>query len=239
MTVAVILAAGVGSRLRPLTLDRPKCLVPLDGETILGRMVRLLTAAGVRELVVSTGYAAPMVAAALQGAAMRVTLVHNPDYEVTQNAVSLRRALDVAPPGPVIKFDGDLVFSAALLARGLDGDGSVVLVDDRAPPRDEAMKVACEAERALRFGKGLDPAMCRGESIGVERFSAEDRETITAVLREAHDAGETNCYYEDLYDRAIARGVSLRVVSVADLPWTEVDDHDDLARARSLVRAGL
>lgn len=239
MTAAVILAAGVGSRLRPITLDRPKCLVPLGDETILARMVRLLADAGVGDLVVSTGYAAAMVEAALRGAPMRVRLVHNPDYETTQNAVSLRRALDVAPPGPVIKLDGDLVFPAALLSRALSDGDSCVLVDDRAPPRDEAMKVMCEGAFAARFGKGLDPARCRGESIGVERFTAADRAALEGVLRAAHDAGETDRYYEDLYDRAIARGASLRCVSVADLPWTEVDDHDDLARARAMIAAGL
>lgn len=239
MTVAVVLAAGVGSRLRPITLDRPKCLVPLGDETILGRMVRLLAGAGVEDLVVSTGYAAEMVHAALRDAPMRVRFVHNPDYETTQNAVSLRRALDVAPPGAVIKFDGDLVFPSALLARALAGEGSRVLVDDRAPPRAEAMKVMCEGDYALRFGKGLDPARCRGESIGVECFAAGDRAVLEGVLRAAHDGGETDRYYEDLYDRAIDRGVSLRCVSVADLPWTEIDDHDDLARARAMISAGL
>lgn len=239
MTVAVILAAGVGSRLRPITLDRPKCLVPLGDETILGRMVRLLAAAGVEDLVVSTGYAAEMVSNALRDVPMRVRLVHNPDYATTQNAVSLRRALDAAPPGDVIKFDGDLVFPAALLDRALAGEGSRVMVDDRAAPRDEAMKVMCEGDLAVRFGKGLDAARCRGESIGVERFTAVDRAIVAEVLRAADEAGERDRYYEDLYDRAIARGVSLRCASVADLPWTEVDDHEDLARARALIAAGL
>lgn len=239
MTLAVILAAGVGSRLHPLTLDRPKCLVDLGGESILHRMVRLLGAAGVGELVVATGFAAAMVREALRDAPMRVTFAHCADFATTQNSVSLARALAAAPPGPVLKFDGDLVFGAELLARALAGEGSTVLVDDRASPRDEAMKVICDGDRAQRFGKTLDPQAARGESIGVERFTPGDRAVLERVLREAHDRGETDCYYEDLYDRAIARGVSLRAVSVRELPWTEVDDFDDLARARALISAGL
>ncbi|MEZ4392602.1 MAG: phosphocholine cytidylyltransferase family protein [Polyangiales bacterium] len=239
MTVGVILAAGLGSRLRPLTDDRPKCLMSLGDETILGRAVRQLAALGVRQLVVATGYEAARVREALRDAPMAVSFAHCADYASTQNSVSLLRALEAAPPGDFIKLDGDLVLPSALLAMALEGERSTVLLDDRAPPREEAMKALCEGDRALRFGKGLDPARCRGESLGVERFVAADRDGVLAALREAEAAGETGLYYEEVYDRAIAGGVALYARSIGDARWTEVDDHDDLGRARALVAGGL
>jgi choline kinase len=239
MTVGILLAAGLGSRLRPLTNDRPKCLMDLGGETLLARLVRQLVAGGVEHLVVATGYEDARVVESLAHPPVPVTFAPCPDYATTQNSVSLLRALDHCPPGAVVKLDGDLVLPDAVLALALTAAGSCVLVDDREPPREEAMKVRCEGDRAVAFGKGLDPGVCRGESIGVERFAAEDRAVLHAVLRETVARGVTDRYYEDLYDDVIRRGVTLRARSLQGAAWTEVDDHADLARARALVREGL
>src|SRR6476646_9805346 len=91
---AVILCAGGGTRLRPLTDDRPKALIDVGGETILGRAVRLLLAAGVRRLVVATGYRAEAVRASLARCEAEVIFCHNVDFERTQNSVSLYRCGD-------------------------------------------------------------------------------------------------------------------------------------------------
>ncbi|MFO0625764.1 MAG: phosphocholine cytidylyltransferase family protein [Polyangiales bacterium] len=239
MTVGILLAAGLGSRLRPLTDDRPKCLMDLGGETLLARLVRQLVAGGVTHLVVATGYEAARVEEALARAPVPVTFAPCPDYATTQNSVSLLRALDRCPPGAVVKLDGDLVVPDAVITLALSAAGSCVLVDDRAPPREEAMKVRCDGDRAVAFGKGLDPARCRGESIGIERFTPADRAVLHDVLRETVARGVTDRYYEDLYDDAIRRGVTLHARSLQGAAWTEVDDHTDLARARALVREGL
>src|SRR3954452_18975619 len=90
-TAAVVLVAGIGSRLRPITDDRPKALVDLGGETILGRAVRLLTEYGVRKVVLATGYREDAVQAAMtvQGAPLTVEYCKNPEFDRTQNSVSL------------------------------------------------------------------------------------------------------------------------------------------------------
>src|ERR1700710_1153722 len=89
-TVAVILVAGIGSRLRPITDDRPKALVDIGGETILGRAVRLLASYGVRRVVLATGYREDAVRAAMRGAPVaEVEYCKNPEFDRTQNSVSL------------------------------------------------------------------------------------------------------------------------------------------------------
>src|SRR5688572_11526291 len=87
--LAVILVAGVGSRLRPLTDDRPKALVDIGGETILGRTVRLLSEHGVTRIVLATGYREDAVKASLANAPVEVTYCSNAKYDSTQNSVSL------------------------------------------------------------------------------------------------------------------------------------------------------
>jgi choline kinase len=231
--VGIVLAAGVGSRLRPLTNDRPKCLVSLGRETILARAVRVLGECGVGRLVVATGYRARAVRSALRNSPMPVTFVDNPDYENTQNLVSLSRALQTVTPGErLVKLDGDVVFAqdllAGLLARAAPG---LVAVDCSAPPDAEAMKVASAQGRVRRFGKTLAPRDAAGESIGIEAFAPEAVRALTQASARLVAAGRTDAYYEDMYNEVLDQ-VEMLAVEVAPQGWIEVDDPSDLARAR-------
>ncbi|MBI5514751.1 MAG: phosphocholine cytidylyltransferase family protein [Deltaproteobacteria bacterium] len=239
MTVAVLLVAGVGSRLRPLTDRCPKCLLSLGRETLLGRALRVLEAAGVTHFVLSAGYLEGKVREAARGLLTPVTVVSNPDHARVQNVVSLARALRAAPPGELIKLDGDLVFSEGLARRILQGKGEArCLVDRQSPLGAEEMKVQAAPDgRIARFGKGLDPGACLGESIGFERFGAGPRGALTEALEHALERGQTALYYEEVYNDLVARGLSLEPVFTDGEPWTEVDTPEDLEGARRLVES--
>src|SRR5690242_20625303 len=150
---AVILAAGVGSRLRPLTDDRPKALVEVSGATILGRAVQALVAHGIERLVVATGYREDAIVAALAGVGLDVVYRRNPDYETTQNSVSLARCRDVLAGAAFFKLDGDLLFDSAILKRLDASAGMLAVAVDRSVELDtEAMKVQIATdERIVAF----------------------------------------------------------------------------------------
>ena len=242
-TAAVILVAGIGSRLRPITDDRPKALVDLGGETILGRTVRLLASYGVRKVVLATGYREDAVRAAMQGAPVAVEYCRNPEFDRTQNSVSLALCRDALGSDAFFKLDGDVVFQRQVLER-LDASSAelAVAVDAGRTLDAEAMKVTVSAPGALQisaFGKGIELARSAGESIGIERISGRFSPILFSALDAAIDGGETGLYYEDVYSRLIgSQGLDAQAVPVADLPWTEVDDFSDLERARELVRSG-
>src|SRR3954469_19047778 len=143
-TTAVILVAGIGSRLRPITDDRPKALVDLGGETILGRTVRLLASYGVRKIVLATGYREDAVRIAMQGAppVMVVEYCRNPEFDRTQNSVSLALCRDALGTDAFFKLDGDVVFQRQVLER-LDASPAElsVAVDAGRMLDAEAMKV--------------------------------------------------------------------------------------------------
>jgi choline kinase len=230
---AVILCAGGGTRLRPLTDDRPKALVDVGGETILGRAVRLLVAAGVRHLVIATGYRERAVREALARCAAEVTFCHNADYERTQNSVSLHRCAESLRGRGFFKLDGDLLFEAAVLGRLEASPGALaVAVDKSVLLGEEEMKVETEGDRVLRFGKKLDPARCSGESIGIERVDGASSRLLFDALAKAERDGRTDLYYEDVYGELVTGGLDARFVDVSDLPWFEIDTPDDLALAR-------
>jgi choline kinase len=242
-TTAVILVAGIGSRLRPMTDDRPKALVDLGGETILGRTVRLLASYGVRKVVLATGYREDAVRAAMQNAPLVASYCRNPEFDRTQNSVSLALCRDALGTDAFFKLDGDVVFQRQVLER-LDASPAelAVAVDAGRMLDAEAMKVSLAGPGALQisaFGKGIELAQSAGESIGIERISSSFSPSLFAALNAAIQAGETGLYYEDVYSRLIAAGaLRAEAVAVADLPWTEVDDFADLERARELVRTG-
>ena len=242
-TSAVILVAGIGSRLRPITDDRPKALVDLGGETILGRTVRLLASYGVRKVVLATGYREDAVRAAMQGTPLIVEYCRNPEFDRTQNSVSLALCRSALGSDAFFKLDGDVVFQRQVLER-LDASASelAVAVDSGRMVDAEAMKVTLSSVapgRIEAFGKGIALARSAGESIGIERIASSVSSTLFDALAQVIAAGETGLYYEDVYSQLIAAGaLNAEAVAVSDLPWTEVDDYTDLERARQLVASG-
>lgn len=236
MTVGVLLVAGVGSRLRPLTDDRPKALMDVGGETILHRAVRLLREAGIARFVVATGYREDAVRAALDPLGIDVTYCPNPRFDATQNSVSLALCEDAIGDHDFVKLDGDVVFQRPVIERLLASHADLaVAVDRKATLADEEMKVLVEDERITAFGKHLDPRAAAGESIGIERVARAMKGSLFAAMRAAIDQGRTGEYYEKYYDDLVRGGLRAELVDVTDLAWTEVDTLDDLVRARSLV----
>lgn len=239
--VAVILVAGLGSRLAPLTDDRPKALVDLGGESILQRAVRLLRHHGVARVVLATGYRQDAIERTAAGLGVEFDIVPNPDYATTQNSVSLALCADAVRGQAFFKLDGDVVFDPQVLERLDAADAPLaVAVDGRRELDEEAMKVLATGDHITAFGKALPVKGSAGESIGIERFTAGAGVVLFDRLGQAVAAGRTDAYYEDFYGELIEEGrLNAQAIEVGDLPWTEVDDPHDLARARSLVKQGL
>jgi len=235
---AVILAAGVGSRLRPLTDDKPKALVPVAGKSILARALEALRSVGVERLVIASGYREDAVRRALEGAPFDVCFRANPDYAVTQNSVSLAKCRDALEGEAFFRLDGDVVFDAEILLR-LDSDRAplAAAVDSHRALDVEAMKVSVDPRSGLvsSFGKGIALDEAAGESIGIERVDRDAATILFDGLDEAAARGETHLYYEDVYARLIAGGrLHVSAVQVGDLRWCEIDAPQDLAAAERL-----
>jgi choline kinase len=239
-TVAVLLCAGSGTRLRPLTCDRPKALVDVGGETMLARAMRQLAFAGITDFIVATGYRAESVREALRGFAGNVTFCHNPIFDRTQNSVSLHLCASAVRGRAFFKLDGDLLFHADVIERLRTPNAALVAAVERsANLGEEEMKVQALGSRILAFGKQLDPRSCSGESIGIEHVGPGAVEPLFALLAKASNDGETGLYYEDVYGRLIGAGLDAAMADVTDLPWIEIDTPTDLERARALVRTGI
>lgn len=233
---AVILAAGVGSRLDSVTGGEPKVLTRVAGEPLIVRAIRLLARAGVTEAIVVIGYERERVRAALAGSPIPVQFVVNPLYAETQTFFSLMLARPLVQDQPFLKLNGDVIFDQEVLDRLIASPASCAYaVDEHALLDDEAMKVELGDDgRVARVGKGLDARTSFGESIGIEKLSPPFSAALFEHMEAAASAGERALYYEDAFQRAMDEGVRFEPVSVGGLRWTEIDDAEDYARAMRL-----
>lgn len=234
---ALILAAGLGSRLRPLTDDTPKCLLDVGGQTILARQLERVAAAGIRRAVVVTGYLGAQVEAHLRRSPpqLEVVTAANPDYATTGNCMSVLAGRAGVSTRGVVICDGDVVLTGDALSRLVaDPAPSALLIDRETNLGGEEMKALLDAAgNVRRLAKPLDPAACAGESIGVQKVSGPALPIFWATLEAMQSAGDTQGYYEDAFQRMINAGVSFRTVAIGHHEWTEIDDVADLEDARA------
>ncbi|MBK7923467.1 MAG: phosphocholine cytidylyltransferase family protein [Gemmatimonadetes bacterium] len=234
---AIILAAGLGSRLRPLTDETPKPLLDVGGRTILARQLERIAAAGIPRAVVVTGYRAEQVEEHLrhQPPPLEVRLTPNPLYATTGNCMSVLAARERCAGRGIVICDGDVVLSGDALARLVaDPAPAALLLDTETALGDEEMKALLDAQGSVRrLAKALDPAQCAGESIGIQKVGGLALPIFWATLEAMRDAGDTQGYYEDAFQRMMHAGVSFRTVPIGHHEWTEIDDLADLEDARA------
>ena len=237
---AIIVGAGQGSRLLPLTERIPKCLIDLCGRTMLGWQLRALAETGIREAVVITGFHPELVELELERNAppqMRVRTVYNPFYKLADNLASCWMAR-AELCGPCLILNGDTLFEPEIARRLLGAaSASITVTIDRKPGYDaDDMKVITDGDRLLGIGKTLPAGDVNGESIGFLRFDASGAAQFVAELEHTMRTPEgTRLWYLSAIHRLAGAGVHVRVASIAGLQWAELDYPDDLVRARALA----
>jgi choline kinase len=231
----VILAAGVGSRLRPLTDRVPKSLLHVGSCTILEWQLDALAKAGYNRSTVHVvaGHGHEHFSPAVLGSAKLLVFR---EYQSVNNVGTLAFALSEVPP-PVVLVNADTLFSAEHLVRlrAAPGD-SALLYDPTRPPRPEAMKIRIADSRLAGIAKSLAPESAHGEYIGLARLGTAAHEPVRAAC-DRLVAERPESWYEDALAE-ICTTIRFTCLSIGELPWIEIDDHDDLARAVWLVKEG-
>lgn len=242
---AVLLIAGVGSRLRPLTDELPKCLLEVGEVPLLIRLLRQLHSHGIEHAVLATGYLEPKIRACVAGytGIPDITIRHNPHFAETNNAESLRMAMPPLQGRPFILCDGDILVKKSgwlgeLLAHEQD---NVLAMISPEKMGEEEMKIALEpgdqpvGERAVvGLSKGLDPAESAGESLGVQTIGASFHKPLLERLEQMSPEEKANSYYEDIFAELMGDEHVFYAHQVPVDCWTEIDTVEDLEYARSL-----
>ena len=234
----VILAAGQGQRLRPLTEERPKCLLEVAGKTLLDWHLDAASRVGVQDIAVVGGYRAEQLA----GRPCR--LYHNPAYATTNMVETLWCA---APElhGEVIVAYGDILYEATVLQAVLEAQGPTAVIVDVGwrsywerrfdDPLQDAESLRFEGERIVNIGQKVSVVEeIEGQYIGLMKFDATGLRVFEDVYRAA--ACRT-MYMTDVLQAMVEAGHAVRGVPVTR-QWLELDSLADFELAQRCVRAG-
>ncbi len=237
----VILAAGQGKRLLPLTEDIPKCLLDIGGRRLLERQIDAFAASGATEIVVITGYGAAQVNSVLEqlrtsvpGVELKTTF--NPFFGVADNLASCwmaRHDMD----RDFILVNGDNLFQADMVEQLLKARQApiTVAIAHKQKYDNDDMKVMLDGERLTEIGKTLPVDTVDAESIGMLLFRGEGPALYRAALEEAmmETTGLRQWYLSVI--NTLAKQVSVMTQPVDGIDWCEVDFPADLQQARHLV----
>jgi choline kinase len=239
--IGLVLAAGAGRRLRPYTDTLPKALVPVDGDTtIMDISLRNLAAAGLNEVTIVVGYCATAVEervpAFQEKYGVKISLVHNDKAEEWNNAYSLWLARDHFAQGALM-VNGDTVHPVSVEQTLLASRGPSILlaVDTLKKLGDEEMKTVFRKDGQLaKITKLMEPDDADGEYIGANIIEASAASALADALQATFERNP-DLYYEDGFQEYANRGGEVRFAPIGEVDWVEVDNHDDLTKARGIA----
>lgn len=240
---AVILAAGMASRLRPLTNDTPKCLLKVGERCLLQRSMDALLANGIGEFVIVTGYLHEKIEdfVAQQYPDVKCTFILNDVFDSTNNIYSLWLARPEVEGQEMLLLDSDLLYDPQIVARVLAQSAENVLTLIRHDLGEEEMKVVTDAAgNIVEISKTCNPADAAGESLGIEKmgpaYTSALYQLLDVMMNQEH---LENKFYELAFLRLIAQGHSYQVLDVTELFSCELDTVEDFENAKRLIPEAL
>ncbi|NPE30605.1 phosphocholine cytidylyltransferase family protein [Methanococcoides sp. SA1] len=236
ITTALLLAAGKGSRLYPLTQYTPKCLTMVHEASILERLVINLKKQGFKRLVVVTGFQEKCIRDFLETRAcgMEIDFITSPLYATTNNIYSLWMARDIINE-PFLLIESDLVFDGSLLDEMCSPDR--IAVAHMEPWLNGSTVTVNDSHNVTKFHNGIAEALdeIRYKTVNIYSFSLSSWHRITERLDQYISAGRVNDYYETVFAEMIADdSLALKTVSFDSKRWYEIDTVADLAKAETL-----
>lgn len=234
----IILAAGISSRLRPLTNDTPKCLLPVGGIPLLERTLRSLVWSGIDECVIVTGYYQEKVKqfASALNLSLKIDFRFNPQFASTNNNYSLWMAGQAVAGRDILLLDADILFDRRLIPFLLEArhENALVMRSSKILGQEEIKLELDEPGRILRIGKEIDPGRAAGESVGIEKFSAAAASRLFEILDRRKAKYE---FYEASFQEMIDGGCPVYAVDSGEYGCMEIDTPEDLATAQRLAPA--
>lgn len=234
MDKAIILNAGEGKRLRPLTDLMPKCLLKLNGITILEHQLGNLAEYGIKKVVIVVGYRADQIFQKIRDKnfGLDVRFIRNPIFYETNTVYSLWLARDEIETD-FIYLNGDVLFHKHVLKRLMYAGYDTCLAIDKRNVGREEVKVQLVLNKVKAIGKNIDPSKAQGEFVGIAKFSKKFNLLFMKKLDEVVGEGRINAFFEDALDRTL-KNYTVYAVDVSDLPCMEIDSHVDFYAARKV-----
>lgn len=230
---ALILAAGFGSRLAPITNEVPKSLVEVNGKPILFKQIENLIENGIYDITIVSGYKSDVLVKAVHKHWPFVNIVESVDYATTNNMYSAYLGLKSIGVSEMIMMNADVFFDSSVILELLNFKHLNAIVTDIGTYYEESMKVVEVNGRLIRISKEIKKSDALGSSIDVYKFDSEGTKLFFEKCKEYIEVmGELKKWSE------VALNDILSMIEFKACPlsgkWVEIDNHDDLRMAEKI-----
>ena len=228
----LILAAGFGRRLKPITDRIPKTLIKVRDKPILGHILSSIKKCKIKDVLIVTGYKDNLIRDYVGSGekwGLNVNYCHNYKYNTTENILSVQMASQYLTDDDFILINADDLFSPTIISRVMRANGNIVVaVDGEGTLGSEEMKVRTNNGRIISVTKNMNPDLAFGEDIGITKFTREGGQAFFNQIDNIIQKKGPHFYFQEAIDQLASSNYPITYVNVEDEPWTEIDDHFDL-----------
>jgi choline kinase len=234
--IAIILAAGTGTRLMPLTKDVPKPLLEIGDVTLLERMIVNCISGGIDEFIIVVGHKKERVMEKIDYLenkySVKISTVENKRYSQTNTSCSVKLATSNLDDDIII-INGDNVVDELIISGLISISKTALVVDNYKQLNDESFKLRIENNEIMEIGKDIDIQTSSGEFIGISKVSKDDLPIFNSILGELVSEDVQNYY--DLAYKNLSKKSDIDYFYTNGLKWTEIDDKKDWEYAHTLI----
>lgn len=235
--IAIILSAGTGTRLMPLTKEIPKPLLNIGGTTLLERTISDCILNGIEQFIIVVGHKKERVIEEIDYIRNKYDVsirdVENPEYASTNTSVSVNLATNLLFDDILI-INGDNVLDRNIIKNIVETEGTSLVIDNVKDLNQESFKIAIEDNKIKGIGKELPVDSSSGEFIGVSKVSNKDLNEFNNILEDLINENSQNYY--DLAYKELNNVTKINFSYTNGLKWTEIDDKNDYEYAKELIR---
>lgn len=234
---ALILAAGLGSRLRPLTDDVPKCMVKVNGVSIIDKQINNLRKNGVRDIFIITGYKEEVLQNHIKKSYndLNIRIISNSDYDKTNNMYSLYLANEYLSDSEFVMMNSDVFFEAEIIEELLNDTYENLIVCEKDNYNEESMKIIVENNIINEISKKIIDEESYGTSIDVYRFGKEASKKLFEIIYDYLYVRKDLNSWSEVAINDLIKKVNFQPLNI-EHKWMEIDNHEDLATAEKLFK---
>jgi L-glutamine-phosphate cytidylyltransferase len=229
---AIILAAGRSSRLYPITLDKPKCLLQVGGKKLIEHQIEILNKCGITDIVIVTGYLGNKIKEAVGDKARYINF---PDFATTNNLFTLYHVREELNDDFLCLFS-DVLFEEELLRRCIEDESNFSLLVHNKQILADTMRVRIIENSIYDIGSHIPVSFGEGNFIGIAKFSKEAAKLLIEEMSNLVNEQHKNDYYTISLVGLASKGHLITPIFVNDDKWIEIDHQQDYERAKELFK---
>lgn len=232
----LILAAGLGSRLKHKTRKIPKALVPVNGKPIIQYQIGNLLKAGLKDLIIVIGYQGDQIRGYIKDTfpQLSVKFIENSEYEISNSSYSFWQAKDLVTGSAYLHLNCDIIFSQALLQKVMNSPHeNAIAVRKDLDLTDKMENVVLDGDRIVQMTLENVPE-ASGKAFGLAKLSAESTAAVTKILKDYLDRRDKNQHYYGII-RQVIKVLAYRAVVTDRYNLQEINTVEDYETVEKMI----